>query len=90
MLEAGGHGESGASVPGHAGKELDGGAELPLIHLVLKEANIASVILSRLKLARQLIVKVFLEHIFICQICQAFKVVFSIFIIYVYSLLVKD
>ena len=54
-LEVGTHGESGTSAQPHAAKDLDGGSAHALI---LEAANIALVIQSRLRLARQLVVKV--------------------------------
>ena len=62
-LEVGTHGESGASVQRHAGKDRDGGSEFVLLLLVVETAKIALVILLSLKFARQLIVKVHLLHI---------------------------
>ena len=61
--EVGTHGESGASVQRHAGKDRDGGIDFVLLLLVVETAKIALVILLRLKFARQLIVKVHLPHI---------------------------
>ena len=55
--------------------DLDGGSELALVRLVLEAANIVLVILLRLKLARQLIAKVCIVHIF--ENSQVLKVVFQ-------------
>ena len=54
-MEAGNHGASGASAQRHAAPERGGGSAYALI---LEAVNIALVILSRLRLARQLVVKV--------------------------------
>ena len=62
ILEAGTHGESGASARLPVATELGGGTEHVL--MMIPEEN-ALVILSRLKLARQLIAKV---HFPICHI----------------------
>ena len=61
--KVGTHGESGASAQRHAAKDLDGGIESALILLSVETQNIALVILLRLRLARQMIVKVHLLHI---------------------------
>ena len=59
--------------------DLDGGIVLALILLaVVEAANIALEILSRLRRARELIVKVCLEHL--CNFSKALKVVFSLYI----------
>ena len=60
MQVPGAHGENGASAQHHVATDLDGGIEFAR---VLEAANIALVILSSLKFARQLIVKVCLLHI---------------------------
>ena len=60
MQVPGTHGENGASAQHHVATDLDGGIEFARI---LEAANIALVILSSLKFARQLIVKVRLLHI---------------------------
>ena len=72
LQEVGSHGESGASAQHHAVKDLDGGIESALLLLVVEAANIALVTLSRLKFARQLIVKVCFVHIHFLQAIQPF------------------
>ena len=56
--EVGTHGENGVSVQRHAAKDLDGEIEYVLILLVVETTKIALVTLLRLRLARQLLVKV--------------------------------
>ena len=65
ILEAGTHGESGASARLPVATELGGGTEHVLM-MILEAVDNALVILSRLKLARQLIAKVHFPscHIF--------------------------
>ena len=58
MPEPGTHGESGAIAQHHAAKGRDGGIELALILLLVETMDIALVILLRLRLAKQMIVKV--------------------------------
>ena len=69
MQVPGTHGENGASAQHHAATDLDGGIEFARI---LETANIALVILLRLKFARQLIVKVCFVHIHFLQAIQPF------------------